>query len=826
MVTAFVHDLRFALRILAKNSGFSVIAMFMLALGIGSTSAVFNLIQGVLLTPLPYPKSEQIVLLLPARLDGQPYAQGAATAQWLDWKSEAKSFSVIAAFFWNFNFLIRQDGSESIKGMHVTKDFFRVIGIKPLLGREFLPSEYPAPGSNTFQSPQDTAIILGYELWRRRFDSDPNIVGKTVRISRHQSALTVVGVMKPRVRFLPTPSAVQEPNYDVNAPVDYWAPATPDEGQPKAGFWTVVGRLRDDATVAQAQAELSAIAARQARAEPDFEGITARAQPLIAELNREGRRLLLPLFGAVTLVFLIACANVTGLLLARGLQRQQEYAVRCALGARRARLFSQVLTESLLLAVPGGLLGGVLAFGIVKLLKVISGFAIPRLDAVNVSWPVLGFGLGASLLAAVLAGVMPALRASQLSPAHALKNAGPTISAGRTDRRLLCGVAAFQTALSLALLAGAGLLVRTVENLTKVASGYSTEKILTMNVTEVQNKWMDFHAQALARVAVLPAVKSASFAWGVPLTGNKWTSTVELDGQDRTTKLNARIRLPTRSVTPEYFETVGLRIISGRGFRSSDAWHSDTDVSNVPPVIIINEAMVERYFPNSHPIGKKIRFPGARHSSGEVIGVVSNARNESLTLAPEPEIYRSFWQFGPFSKHLLIRTAGDPRQLSGAIQRELRSIDPTVAIENVKTLEQIRSVSIAPQTFALRLLIGFSSVAFGLALVGIYGVLSLSVSSRKREMAIRAAIGAQRRHALALVLGEGLRLILLGLVLGTVAALAMARVLRAFLFGVEPTDPFTLSAVALLFGAVALLACWIPAWRATKVDPSSVLRYE
>jgi putative ABC transport system permease protein len=429
-------------------------------------------------------------------------------------------------------------------------------------------------------------------------------------------------------------------------------------------------------------------------------------------------------------------------------------------------------------------------------------------------------------VAAMLAGIVPALRAAQLNPAHALKNAGPTISAGRSDRRLLRGVAAFQTALSLALLAGAGLLVRTVENLTKVASGYSTGNILTMNVTEVQNQWMDFHERALARVAGLPAVKSASFAWGVPLTGNKWTSTVELDGQERTTKLNARIRLPTRSVTPDYFETVGLRITSGRGFRSTDAWRKDDDVTNVPPAIIINTAMAERYFPNSFPIGKKIRFPGARHASGEIVGVVSNARNESLTLAPEPEIYRSFWQFGPFSKHLVVRTAGDPHQLAGVIQRELRSIDPTVAIENVKTLEQIRSVSIAPQTFALRLLIGFSALAFVLALIGIYGVLSLSVSSRKREMAIRAAVGAQRRHFLALVLGEGFRLVLLGLVLGMVAAMAMARVLRAFLFGVEPTDPFTLIAVALFFGAGALSACWLPAWRATKADPSALLRYD
>ena len=826
MVTSFVHDLRFALRTLIRNPAFSAIAVITLALGIGAPSAVFNLIQGVLLRPPPYASPDRIVLLLPpASMAGLTPEMLPRANGWSGKKKRRRS-SVVAAYFWNFKFLIREDGSESIKGMHVTQDYFRVVGIKPWLGREFLPSDYPAPGSNTFQSRKETAIILGYELWQRRFKGDPNILGKTIRVSRHEAALTVVGVMKPGVRFLPTPSELHEPNYDVNAPVDYWAPATPDESKPKAAFWTVAGRLRDGASAAQAQAQLSALAARQAKAEPDFEGITAKAQPLIAELNREARRLLLPLFGAVALVFLIACANVTGLLLARGLQRQQEYAVRCALGAGRARLFGQVLTETLLLAGVGALLGAGLAFATVKLLKVAGGFAIPRLDAVTVSWPVLGFGLGCSILATILAGLVPAWRAAQLDPAHALKTTGPNVSASLTDRRLLRGAAAFQTALSLALLTGAGLLVRTVDNLAKVVSGYSTENILTLNVTEVRNNWMDFHGQALERISALPAVKSAAFAWGVPLTGNKWTSTVEIDGHDRTTKLAGRITLPTRSVTPDYFDTVGCRIIAGRAFRSTDAWRKDEDVTNLPPAIIINEAMAERYFPNAHPIGKKIRFPGARHLSGEVVGVVANARNESLTLAPEPEIYRCFWQFGPFSKHLLVRTPGNPRSLAGVIQRELRAIDPTVSIEKIQTFDQIRSASIAPQTFALRLLMGFSAVAFGLALVGIYGVLSLSVSSRKREMAIRAAIGAQRRHILRLVLGEGARLIGLGLLIGVGAAIALARLLGAFLFGVKPVDPLTLVASILLFVLVSLLACWIPARRATRVDPWRVLRYE
>jgi putative ABC transport system permease protein len=346
MMSSFLQDLRFALRVLSKNLGFTVVTLLTLSIGIGATAAVFNLIQGVLLTPPPYPKPEQIVLLSPVRIDHQPYVRGCYTGQWLDWKKEAKSFDGIAAYFWNFNFLIRQDGSESIEGMHVTKGYFRVLGIKPVLGREFLPSEYPAPGATTFDAQRETAIILGYELWQRRFDGAPNILGKTVNLSRHQAPLTVVGVMPPGMLFLPTPSAVQEPNYDVNARVDYWAPASPDETKPKEDFWTVVGRLRDVVMLTQAQVELTGIAARQSEGDPDFEGITLKAQPLMAELNREGRRLLLPLFGAVTLVFFIACANATGLLLARGLRRQQEYAVRCALGAGRVQLFRLVAASA------------------------------------------------------------------------------------------------------------------------------------------------------------------------------------------------------------------------------------------------------------------------------------------------------------------------------------------------------------------------------------------------------------------------------------------------------------------------------------------------
>ena len=525
------------------------------------------------------------------------------------------------------------------------------------------------------------------------------------------------------------------------------------------------------------------------------------------------------MLGAAALVLLIGCGNAAALLLVRGLQRQQEYAVRNALGAGRMTLFRQVSTESLLLALVGAAFGVGLAFGIVKLFKVIGGHAIPRLDAVTTGWPVLACGLVSAVLAALLAGLFPALRATLLDPMQVLKSAGPKSSAGLGERRLLRGVTMAQTALTLALLVGAGLLIRTMINLSKVQSGYDTGHILTMSVTAVKGDWSDFHHRALERVSALPAVQHAAFAWGVPLTGNNWPGTVEIEGQPAPIKASDRIAIPLRSVTPDYFTLLGLAILDGRNFRATDA-------RKAPNVAVINRAFADHYFLHANPIGKKLLLRDSPMPSVEIIGVVTNGRTDDLTHPPEPEIYLSLWQASPFSKHLVIRTAADPRSLVAAVQRELRSVDPTVAVENVKTLEQIRSDSLASRTFAMQLLVGFALVGSVLTLVGIYGVLSLSVTSRRREIAIRTAVGAGQRDIRNLVFAEGSRLIAGGVISGVVAAVWLSRVLRSFLFEVEPTDPATLIGVGLLFATVALLACWVPTRRATKVDPLEALRYE
>jgi putative ABC transport system permease protein len=641
------QNLRIAVRMLLKQPGFAVVAVLTLALGIGATVAVFSLIQGVLLTPPPYQDPGRLALVPSTRIDGQPSGpRGWATVQWTEWQKQSTSFDAFAAYSWTFNFLIEADGSESLEGLVVTPDYFRVIGVQPVLGRVFVESDRAVTGP-------PAVIVIGYELWQRKFNGDPNIVGKTLRMSRRDTPPTIIGVLPSGIRFLPVPAAAQEPNYNVNAVMDFMTPAGRNPAGVRAPAWNIVGRMKKGVTAEQAQAELRTITARQAQTERDFEGFAPRVQLLTDEMNRDGRRILLPLFGAAVLVLLIACGNTAALLLVRGLQRQQEYAMRTALGMSRMALFGQASVESLLLASLGGVGGIALAFAIIRIFKAIGGHAIPRLDAVTTGWPVLAGGVVAALFAAVLAGVIPALRATRTNMMNVLKSSGPTSSAGRTERRRLREVTVVQMALTLALVVGAGLLIRTMSKLANVQSGYSTEHILTMTVTMVQGNWNDFHTRALERVAAAPGVQRAAFAWGVPLTGNNWPGTVEIEGRPVASPSD-RVPVPQRSVTPGYFSLLGLRLIDGRDFRSSDA-------GTAPLVAIVNQSFVDRYFASASAIGKKLWFGRRDQPPMEIIGVVSNGRTDDLTREADPEVYFSLWQRGAFSKDLVVRAAGDPR---------------------------------------------------------------------------------------------------------------------------------------------------------------------
>jgi putative ABC transport system permease protein len=808
-----LQDIRLALRTLRKQPGFTLIAVLTLALGIGATSAVFSLIQGVLLTPPPYGHPEQLALVQAVRSDGRApdNPQNWAAAQWMDWQ-KLKSLDGVAAYSWSFNYLVRADGSQSVEGMVVTRDYFRTLGLRPFLGRTFQEAETQSEGASV--------IILGYEFWQRNFNGDRNVLGQTLRISRHDAPYRVIGVMPSGVRFLPSPRASQEPNYNVNAMVDYFLPGAPDPKQMKSRYWDVVARVKPGVSLAAAQSELTAAVVREGEGEPNLQGFAPYLASLGDEMNRDGRRILFPLLGAAALVLLIACGNAAALLLVRGLQRQGEYAIRTALGVGRTALFRQASVESLLLAFLGGAIGVSIALGVVTAMKAIGGHAIPRLDAVALGWPVLLFALVSAMLAALLAGLYPAVRASRLDPLEVLKSAGLKSSATRGERRLLRAVTMTQTALTLALLVGAALLIRTMVNISNVQSGYAVGRILTMSVTEVQNgQWLTFHRRALDRVSSLPGVKYAAFAWGVPLTGNSWPAAVEVEGQAPASKESDKAAIPLRAVTQDYFNALGLRMEAGREFRPTD------DRTNVP-VAIVNQTFRERYFPNGSAIGKKIWMDGRDQRATEVIGVIANGRTSDLTQLPTPEIYLSLWQANAFSKTLVVRTVADPGTVRASVERELHSVDPSVSVENVRTLEQIRDESLSARNFTMQLLAGFSAVGSVLTLVGIYGVLSLSVASRRREIAIRAAVGAARSDIRNLVFGEGLRLIGGGVAGGIVAALLLSRALTTLLYGVEPTDPAILAAAAVLFIAVACVACLAPTRRATRVDPAEALRYE
>ena len=805
------EDIRFAFRQLRKSPGFTAIAVITLGLGIGAAAAIFGLIQGALLSPPPYAEPDRLVLISPIRTDGRPYTRGATIGQWLSWR-QARSIEPPAIYRWTFNFLVLPDGSASMGGMVVTPGYFRVLGLRPMLGREFVDGELGRPNT------PPSAIILGYDLWQRKFNGDPTIVGRTIRMSRMPAPLPVVGVMPPGIRFLPDPGASSEPNYDLNAFVDFWFGVAPDESRPAGGAGNAVARLRGDATIETARTELATLSAGPAQSDPTLQGVSAAVAPVQDVLNRAGRRLLVPLFGSVAIVFLIACANVSGLLLTRGLQRHPEYAMRSALGAGRWRLFRQALTESLVLALAGAALGAGLAAGIVTLLKAIAGQAVPRADAVHVGWPVVAFGALAAIVAAGVAGVLPAARASLPDRLQGLK--GSRTTAGRGERRLLAGIATVQIVLTVALLAGAALLIRTARNLDRLQPGYDTGQIMAMTVTTMdRQRSTEFHQLALQRVKSVAGVTHAAFAWGVPLTGNKWPGEIEFPSQAGPSKPADRVSVPLRSITEEYFDVMGMRIAEGRAFRA-------TDGRDAPRVTIVNAALARRYYAGRNVVGAPLAFAGSGDRPLQIVGVIADTRTEDLSLPAEPEVYLPFWQSGAFSKHLVIRASGDPAGLASLVRAELRAIDPTSAVERITTMTEIRRESVAARTFAMRLLIGFAVIATLLAIVGLYGVLSLSVNSRIKEIAVRKAVGAQRHQIVGLVVGEGSKLVTVGLVLGAVAAVLVGRLLQTLLFDVTPADPLALGIAAVTFGAVALAACLLPAVRASRVDLMESLRQE
>jgi putative ABC transport system permease protein len=828
MLSGAAESLRRVSRPLWRDRGFAAQAILILAIGIGATAAVFSLIQGALLKPPPYSDPQRLVLIrtriaenrVEVRNDSWP------EAQWQEWAEESSTLESVAGYSWTFNFLMLEDGTRSEEGMWVSPEYFGVLGVTPQIGRTFEDAD----------ATDNPGIILGYELWQREFRGDPAILGQTVRLSR-MPPRTVVGVMPPDMRFLPSPAASSEPNYDLHSRVDFWLPSprnlsTQARNVPR---WNVVARLRDASAPRDAEAELAVAIERQAQATPAFEGITADVQPLASVLNAAGERILLPLLAAAALVLLIACSNAAALLLVRGLKRQHEYGVRSAIGAGRVRIFRHVLGTSFSLACLGGALGVVLAVGIVALFKSLAGESIPRLDEVSVGWPIVAFGLAASLVSCLLAGLAPAWLAARLDPMNALRNASTNSTGAPAQRQLLGSVLVLQMAFTLALLVGAGLLGRTMYNLSAVQAGFDTRNIVAMTVTAVDGNWFDFHERALERVTALPGIEGAAFAWGVPLTGNSWPGNFQIEGYTPAAGPDHLVPMPVRAVTAGYFSLLGQPIEEGRDFNADDRLpppnqanpNAQPDMSAVKFVAVVNRAFVDQYFGGAGAIGKTVwlgnRQAGIAH---EIVGVVSNTRTDDLARAPAPEIYTPLLQRQAFSKHLVLRTTGSATAIVGTVERELKAILPTVAVEYAQTLEQIRDRSLGARTFAMRLLVGFAAVAAVLTLAGVYSVLSLSVAARQRDLAIRAAVGASSSKIMGLVLRSGLGLIAIGVAVGLAVSFALTRALRAMLFEVGPADPLILIGSSLAFAAVALIACLVPAARAARVNPTDALKAE
>ncbi len=640
-----LDDVRFGWRKLRQEPSFTAIAVLTLALGIGATSAVFSLVQGVLLTPPPYREPEQLVLVharaptgKPARRsDGPPRSGRNGSA--IRSRSRRSPGTPGPSTSWS-----PTKAASRSKACSSARTSSRCSDWSPCSGCTFSESETAFPAGQV--------IVLGYDVWQRKFGGDPKIVGTPVRISRRETPPTVIGVMPPGIRFLPSPTTAQEPNYNVNAQVDFWMPAAPNPERLKQPNWDVVGRLRSGATIDQARAELTVLTARQAQADKDFDGYHARRPA--AHRRLQSRRRTHP----------AAAVRRGGAGAVDRLRQRRRPAARprpAASGRIRRPHRARRQTAR---ALPSGLgrepaaspcsaarSASALAFGIIKVFKLIAGPAIPRLDAVTAVWPVLASGSASRSWAALVAGFLPAFRASRLDAMQVIKSAGPKSSAGRRERRLLRAVTIVQTALTLALLVGAGLLLRTTSNLSRVQSGYSIDQILTMTVTAVQGDWKNFHTLALERVSPLPGVQQAAFAWGVPLTGNNWPGRVEIEGQPPIARPSDAVALPLRSVTPGYFDLLRIPLTEGRDFRV----RRDTRQGRAQSRHRQSRAR-RPVLPRHQPIGKKL-WQGSRSSRRlEIVGVVANSRTDDLTRAAEPELYLSLWQAGAFSKDLVVRT--------------------------------------------------------------------------------------------------------------------------------------------------------------------------
>jgi len=815
-----MQDIRYAVRTLAKAPAFAAVAVLTLALGIGANTAIFSVIDGVLLKPLALPQADQVVSVWQRGTNFPRY--GISEGQHVTLKAEAQSFRELASYHTLVSVLTGADQPDRIPIAHVSAGMLTVMGLAPVLGRDFLPEENLPRRNNV--------VLLSFGAWQRRYGGDRGVVGRTLHLD--EQPMTIIGVL-PANALLPE---------DLSSPekIELWQAEVLDAANPNrwgSHYLGCLARLKPGVSVANARAEVQAMLQRLRSEHPESDpkdpAHALFVRPLPQDLTADSRQGLLVLLGAVALVLLIACANVANLLLARGAAREKELAIRAALGAARGRLVTQLLGETALLALLGGVVGCGLAWWGLDALTALRPGDLPRLDEVRIDARVLLFAFVLSALTTFLFGLAPALQMTHIDLNASLRQESGGASAGRTRQRLQRLLVTSEIALAVVLVLGAGLLGRSLYEMLSIDPGFRVESLLTLRVGVPASKYAEgkqagaYFDEALLRVRAIPGVVSASNVNAMPLTGFGGDTVFEIEGRPsvRPGSPTWGIRsqhLGMRSVGPDYFATLGIRLLRGRTFTEQDGADSQR-------VVVINDTMARRHWGDQDPVGQRIalyRNPTDLGPWTEIIGVVADTKIRSLTEPPKEEAVFPFAQNPERGTVLVIRAAGAPKDLFPAVRDVVRSLEPQAVVSNVRTMNEALNATVAQPRLNLGLIGAFSALALVLAVVGVYGVMSYAVSQRTREIGIRMALGAHAGDVLRLVLRQGLQITLMGLVVGVAASLALAQVMQKLLYGISAADPLTFATVAVVLTAVALAACYFPARRAARVDPMVALRHE
>ena len=806
----FLKNLVYSARMLWKKPSLTIVAITAIGLGIGANTAIFSVVNTVLLQPLPFPQPKQLVNIASEQRNQTLDGRGTfSVPDFLDVQKSSTSLQYVATFQGSGTFTTDGNEPERLLGAMVSYDYFNVLGVKPELGRAFTPDD-DKPGAAS-------VVLISHALWQRRYAGDPNIIGREIDLG---GKTTVVGVM---------PAGFEFPISDENQ--DFWEPLfsasfmTKEVREERANrFLPVIGRLKPGATVDQAKADLDLISRQIEQSSPvSNTNLIFNAVSMHEDVTRDYRTALLVMLGAVGLVLLIACANVANLLLARAVSRQKEIAIRMALGASRRRIAGQLLMESVLLALAGGAVGLLLATWGTDLLVAYGPADVPRLRDVGLDRYVLFFTLGLATLTGIIFGLAPALHASKPAPGNMLKESGRGVYTGRS--RMRSALIVSEVALSLMLLAGAGLLINSFWRLLQTDAGFNPKGVLALDIPlsretyKTTEERVAAFQQLIARMKTVPGVRDVSVVSNVPLSDNDIEVSFQIEGREPYKPGEEAVADYTVTGN-DYFRTMDIALLRGRVF-------TDSDTAKSPSVMVVSKAFTKVYFPNEDAIGKRIILDGPNKTPREIIGIVDDVRRKGLDNDVQPEMYFSYVQKPERRLNLVIRsTTEDASQLTPAARAEVKAFNPQQIIWRAQTLEQMLSTSVAPRKFNMLLLGIFAGVALVLAAVGLYGVMSYSVSWRTQEIGIRMALGAKRTDVLRMVVRQGMTMTLIGLALGLVGVIALSRVMVGLLYGVSPTDPLTFTGVSIVLLVVALLACLIPARRATRVDPIVALRSE